>query len=251
MRKLAVLCASVLVLFSGCASSVPVQQEENDAPALDENGIPFTEEALPENASYNPADNTFYITPTTEPPAETIVPDNVSIDAGATPLDSFGYEVFQDGAVITDFKGKETTITVPSHIGDYSVIEIGHYAFEASWDVISITIPDTVTAISEQAFADCESLMTVEIPDSVTFIGRGAFSNCLALTELTIPESVTETQEEMLTGCAVQDLYILNPDLEYNSWGLEDAEFKCTIHAPAGSAILKWAEKNDFPTEEL
>ena len=247
MKKLAVLCASVLVLFSGCASQeIPAEPTEEE-----NNSIPMTDEPLPENASYNPADNTFYITPTTEPPEETIIPNDVSVDADATPLASFGYEVFQDRAVITDFTGKETMITVPSHIGEYPVTEIGHYAFEAGWDIVSINIPDSVTMISEQAFADCESLYTVTIPDSVTFIGRGAFSNCLSLTELTIPESVTETQEEMLTGCGVQNLYILNPNLEYTSWGLEDAETKCTIHAPAGSAILKWAEENGFPTEEL
>ena len=249
MKKLAVLCASVLILFSGCASQeIPTQEADGNT---NENVVPMTDEPLPENASYNPDDNTYYITPTTEPPEETIVPDDVSVDADATPLASFGYEVFQDRAVITDFTGKETMITVPSHIGDYPVTEIGHYAFEAGWDIVSIDIPDSVTMISEQAFADCESLYTVNIPDTVTFIGRGAFSNCLSLTELTIPESVTETQEEMLTGCGVQNLYILNPDLEYNSWGLEDAESKCTIHAPAGSAILTWAEENDFPTEEL
>ena len=241
MKKLAVLCASVLVLFTGCkVQSVP--QEEETEP------IPETTE-LPENASYDPDTNTVYIFPTTETPEETVVPDSVDIDAEATSLDVLSYEVFADRAVITDFNGSDTDIIITSHIGSYPVTEIGHYAFEAAWDVTSITLPDSVTTISEQAFADCESLTSVNIPENVTFIGRGAFSNCLSLKELTIPASVTDTQEEMLTGCAVEDLYILNPNLEYNSWGLEDAETKCTIHAPAGSAILTWAEQNGFPTE--
>jgi len=243
MKKLAVLCASVLILFSGCASkSVSQTPEENASP---------TESELPENASYDPDSNTVYIFPTTEPPEETVIPDSVDIDSGATSLDSLKYEVFEDRAVITDFTGKETDIIITSHIGSYPVTEIGHYAFEASWDVTSITLPDTVTIISEQAFADCESLTDIAIPETVLSIGRGAFSNCSALSELTIPASVTETQEEMLTGCALQDLYILNPDLDYNSWGLEDAESKCTIHAPAGAKILDWAEEHDFPTEEI
>ena len=239
MRKLAVLCASVLILFTGCkAQSIPQEEE----------AVPETSE-LPENASYDPDTNTVYIFPTTEPPEETVIPDSVDIDAGATSLDVLSYEVFADRAVITDFSGSDTNIIVTSHIGSYPVTEIGHYAFEASWDVTSITLPETVTTISEQAFADCESLTSVNIPETVTFIGRGAFSNCLSLKELTLPASVTDTQEEMLTGCAVEDLYILNPNLEYTSWVLEDAETKCTIHAPAGSAILTWAEQNGFPTE--
>ncbi|MBR1528100.1 MAG: leucine-rich repeat domain-containing protein [Oscillospiraceae bacterium] len=243
MKKLAVLCASVLILFSGCASKSITQEPEEPASP--------TESELPENASYDPDSNTVYIFPTTEPPEETIIPDSVDIDAGATSLDSLKYEVFEDRAVITDFTGKETDIVVPSHIGSYPVTEIGHYAFEAAWDVTSITIPDSVMLISEQAFADCESLTDITIPGTVTTIGRGAFSNCISLSELTIPASVTDTQEEMLTGCALQDLYILNPTLIYNNWGLEDSETKCTIHAPAGSAMLDWAEAHDFPAEEI
>ncbi len=243
MRKLAVLCASVLILLSGCASQKISQEPESEA-------IPETSE-LPENASYDPDTNTVCIFPTTETPEETVILDSVTIDEGATSLDVLSYEAFTDRAVITDFNGSDTEIIVTSHIGDYPVTEIGHYAFEASWDVTSITLPDTITTINEQAFADCESLTSVNIPENVTFIGRGAFSNCTSLTELTLPASVTDTQEEMLTGCAVQDLYILNPNLEYHSWGLEDAESKCTIHAPAGSAILTWAEENGFPTEEI
>ena len=243
MKKLAVFCASVLILFTGCTSK-PISQETQE-PASP------TESALPENASYNPDENTIYVFPTTEPPEETVIPDSVDIDAGATPLESLQYEVFEDRAVIMDFTGSETDIVITSHIGSYPVTEIGHYAFEASWDVTSISLPDTITTISEQAFADCESLTGIAIPETVTFIGRGAFSNCTALTELTLPASVTNTQEEMLTGCALTDLYILNPTLVYNNWGLEDAETKCTIHAPAGSAMLDWAEKNGFPTEEI
>ena len=243
MKKLAILCASVLLLCSGCASK-PISQEAEE-PASP------TESELPENASYDPDSNTVYIFPTTETPEETVIPDSVDIDAGTTSLDSLKYEVFEDRAVITDFTGSETEIVLTSHIGSYPVTEIGHYAFEAAWDVTSISIPDTVTTISEQAFADCESLTDISIPETVTFIGRGAFSNCIALSELTIPKSVTDTQEEMLTGCELTDLYILNPTLVYNNWGLEDSETKCTIHAPAGSAMLDWAEAHDFPTEEL
>ncbi|GEM_PF-531073 len=246
MKKLAVLCASVLILFSGCASKTISQEQESQE-------IPEVQETpeIPENASYDPDTNTIYIFPTTEPPEETVIPDSIEIDEGATSLESLGYEVFQDRAVITDFSGSETDIVLTSHIGSYPVTEIGHYAFDGAFDITSIVIPDSVTIISEQAFADCESLTDITIPETVTFIGRGAFSNCLNLTELTIPASVTETQEEMLTGCGVQDLYILNPDLDYNSWGLEDAESKCTIHAPSGAKILAWAEENGFPTETV
>lgn len=251
MKKFIPLCM-ILMLFSGCASQeIPqdIPQEEERAPYAEIDGQEYELDNLPENASYNPDDNTVYVTPTTEAPEETIIPDAVDIDAGATSLDSLSYEIFEDRAVITDFNGSETELVIPSHIGDYPVTEIGGYAFEAAWNVTSITLPETITKISEQAFADCESLSDINIPESVTFIGRGAFSNCLSLMELTLPESVVETQEEMLTGSGVQDLYIYNNDLVYNNWGLE--EIDCTIHAYNASAILTWAYKNDYPFESL
>jgi hypothetical protein len=53
-------------------------------------------------------------------------------------------------------------------------------------------IPNTVTAIGDNAFKGLTGMTSIEIPDSVTSIGSGAFSFCFDLTgDLTIPNSVT------------------------------------------------------------
>ncbi len=54
----------------------------------------------------------------------------------------------------------------------------------------SYEIPASVTSICEKAFADCEDLETVTLPDNVTSIGDDAFNNT-ALTSIEIPASVT------------------------------------------------------------
>ena len=56
----------------------------------------------------------------------------------------------------------------------------------------SYSIPSSVTAIGDGAFANCSGLKEVTIPGSVTEIGILAFENCRGLTAVTIPESVTE-----------------------------------------------------------
>ena len=56
----------------------------------------------------------------------------------------------------------------------------------------SITIPDGVTEIKENAFRDFTSLESVTIPSSVKKIGKHAFSGCKSLNSVTIPDGVTE-----------------------------------------------------------
>ena len=48
--------------------------------------------------------------------------------------------------------------------------------------VISVTLPDGLTSISQAAFNDCSSLTSVTIPNSVTSIGICAFLGCSSLT---------------------------------------------------------------------
>ncbi len=187
---------------------------------------------------------------TTEPaPVETTEP---AVDESATPLSSFKYEIREDGtAAILDFTGKETEVVVPAFIGDAPVTALGDYAFEAAWNVTSITLPESIVFIGEQVFLDCESLTSVNIPEGVTALHRAVFAGCLSLQSVTLPANVTATDEEMFVACALTDLYVLNPELTYASWGLEELEAPCTIHAPEGAAILEWAQTNGFPTEVI
>ena len=65
----------------------------------------------------------------------------------------------------------------------YSVTSIGEDAFYKS-GITSVTIPNSVTSISENAFLDCHQLEFVTIGNSVTTIGEYAFRYCYRLTEL-------------------------------------------------------------------
>ncbi len=54
------------------------------------------------------------------------------------------------------------------------------------------TIPNSVTAIGDEAFANNSGLTSIDIPNSVTSIGHQAFVYCSGLTRIDIPNSVTE-----------------------------------------------------------
>lgn len=48
-----------------------------------------------------------------------------------------------------------------------------------------------VTEIDGRAFENCEDLVSITLPESITHIGHEAFSNCKSLASLIIPNGVT------------------------------------------------------------
>ena len=63
-------------------------------------------------------------------------------------------------------------------------------------------IPNCVTSIGSEAFANCSSLTSITIPNSVTSIGNSAFEDCSALTSITIPNSVTSIGDRAFYSCS-------------------------------------------------
>ena len=51
------------------------------------------------------------------------------------------------------------------------------------------------------AFANCSNLVSVTLPSTVTNIGASAFANCVALTDLTIPAGVRKIGSKAFDGC--------------------------------------------------
>lgn len=89
------------------------------------------------------------------------------------------------------------SITIPD-----SVTNIEDEAFVRCKDLVSIIIPDSVVNIGRSAFSECSSLMSVTLGNGVKSIDDSAFSGCGSLTSIVIPDSVTSIGEHAFYGCS-------------------------------------------------
>ena len=140
-----------------------------------------------------------------------------------------------DGNIV-DIKGKDFGANVVSHnvvdgecviAFDAPITKIPAQAFAKSKIKGSLTIPNSVTTIGEEAFSNCRELKgsltlsnslktignkafyncnslngSLTIPNTVTTIGISAFSNCYNFTgDLIIPNSVTTIGESAFSNC--------------------------------------------------
>ena len=125
-------------------------------------------------------------------------------DAANAPLFDFEFIPPDNTAVIVTnykYKGTAADVTIPSRYKGKPVTMIDHAAFHDS-AVTSVTIPDSVTSIPDDAFAFCSQLTNISIPNSVTFIGFSAFNSCTSLKSITLPSSLSSISEALFFGCS-------------------------------------------------
>ena len=119
----------------------------------------------------------------------------------------FTYFVSSDNKVtITGLKPEVKTayITIPDTLDSKPVSSIADSAFKGKNNIVSITIPNSVTSIGPSAFDQCASLISVTFSKNsqLTTIGSNAFRHCTSLTSIVIPDSVTSFGESVFYGCS-------------------------------------------------
>lgn len=89
-----------------------------------------------------------------------------------------------------------TSVTIPN-----SVTTIGDEAFRLCIGLTSVTIGNGVTCIGKEAFSGCKGLTSFIIPENVISIGESALSSCTGLTSIKIPNSVTSIGNYSFSNC--------------------------------------------------
>ena len=122
-------------------------------------------------------------------------------DAANEQLFDFAFTPDNTAVIVTRYNGTAADVTIPSRYKSKPVTMIDHAAFFNSV-VTSVTIPDSVTSIGDNAFGFCSQLTNISIPNSVTDIGFSAFAHCTSLKSITLPSSLSSISEALFSGCS-------------------------------------------------
>lgn len=98
-----------------------------------------------------------------------------------------------------------------------TLTKIGGFAF-SGFKLTSITIPDGVTSIGDQAFRNCESLVNVTMPEGLIQIEYQAFCECINLKNIIIPESVTSIANTVFENWSSEQTIRCRVDSKPNGW---------------------------------
>ena len=144
---------------------------------------------------------------------------NVYTEEGGSKL-SYNYDGYifyydRTNGYLVDYKGDKTDLILPDSFIAYDGETINSYeiymaAFIGEFELVSVVISDSVTAINEKAFEYCYGLSLVTIGNSVTDIMDYAFYYCFKLIEVYNKSELKITagsDNNGYVGCYAKNVY--------------------------------------------
>lgn len=113
-----------------------------------------------------------------------------------------------------------TSITIPD-----TVEIIGDQAFMNCTSLERITFGKSLTTIMPRAFINCSSLEEIIVPDTVVSLGQRAFNNCRGLKHIYLGSGITEIEAYAFSNCAnLEKITLASPITEIGEYALNGCE---------------------------
>ena len=106
------------------------------------------------------------------------------------------------------YKGKMFTVIGISNRAFAHDDGRGHYV--KNYNLVSLSLPNSIRTIGELAFKDCVALRKINLPDSVKIIKNSTFSGCESLKEIELPKKLHKIEDWAFSGCGLVNISIPN-----------------------------------------
>ena len=162
-----------------------------------------------------------------------------SYDLAVTVTEATGSGSFNIvGDTLVSYSGTESTVTIPD-----GVRVIGENAFKNNDYILNVICPDSLEEIGYRAFHDCNNLQSVSLPETLKVINEGAFYYCENLKTLghtgdgVLPKGLTTMGAKAFYFCKALegDLVIpegvtsLSAGIFYNAYALTSITIPDTV----------------------
>ncbi len=142
-----------------------------------------------------------------------------------------------EGSTLVKYKGTATSVSIPD-----TVEIIGEDAFEDNAVVEQVSIPNSVKQIEPYAFWGCEKLSKIVLGDGLEEIGDYAFAGCRGLQSMVVPSNVKSIGIMAFADCVNMETVNIPPSTLH----IHDTAFngcsKLVINCEKGSKAESYAE---------
>lgn len=121
--------------------------------------------------------------------------------------------VIDENGVLTSYQGTATDMVIPDGVTEIAA----NFTHNSSGAFSSITMPNSVTKIGDNAFAYCHHLHTITLSKNLTEVGNNIFYHCDELTNVINQDALGDKKDILLdTRCNIVDGTLRSCDSSYS-----------------------------------
>ena len=142
----------------------------------------------------------------------------------------FYYRLFDDNSFcITSYKGDEKHVVIPNNL-NFSILYDD--LFKGHSEIVSVSIPDTVTNIGGFVFDGCINLKEIKLPPKLINLWQYAFTRC-GIESITIPGSVPSIVPFTFNQCMnLREVYLNEGTTNICAWAFKDCTSLKNVYLP-------------------